>query len=151
MRPKTTKDILFVGLQFVLFFAFVIDVKIYTLPRLVPDFVFGICLALAIVIFVSSILKLNTNLSPFPSPKTHSKLITTGIFKYIRHPIYTALILGLLSWSLYKNSLFQLCVALALIILFYFKSKYEEQQLQHKFPNYKRYKQNTGRFLPKLF
>jgi len=49
MRPKTKKEILFVGLQFVLFIAFVIDIKLYTLPQLVPDFVLGICLALAIV------------------------------------------------------------------------------------------------------
>ncbi|NBC57151.1 MAG: DUF1295 domain-containing protein [Bacteroidetes bacterium] len=151
MRPKTKKDLLFVGLQFLLFFAFIIDVKFYTLPPVLPDFVLGICLALASVIFVLSILVLNTNLSPFPSPKTDSKLITHGIFKYVRHPIYTSIMLGLLSWSLYKNSFFQLCITLILIVLFYFKSKYEEAQLQHKFPNYKRYKQNTGRFLPKLF
>ncbi|RRO16421.1 methyltransferase family protein [Flavobacteriaceae bacterium 14752] len=149
MKPKSLKDIVFVGLQFLLLIAFIIDIQIYTLPDILPDFVYGFLSAIALAIFISSILKLNTNLSPFPSPKTNSKLITSGIFKYIRHPIYTALILGLLSWSLYKNSLFQLCTTLALIVLFYFKSKFEEQQLLKKFPRYKSYMKSSGRFLPK--
>lgn len=151
MRPKTKKDILFVGLQFILFIAFIIDVNIYKLPQLLPDFILGILLAIAIVIFVLSILELKTNLSPFPSPKTQSQLVKTGIFNFIRHPIYTSLILGLLSWSLYQHSLYQICISSILIILFYFKSVYEEQLLMQKFKDYHTYKQETGRFFPKLF
>ncbi len=150
MKPKNVKDIVYVGLQLLLLLLFIIDIPIYTLPNILPDFIYGFLSAIALAIFISSILKLNKNLSPYPSPKTHSKLITSGMFKYIRHPIYTALILGFLSWSLYKSSLFQLCVSLALIIVFYFKSKYEEQLLINKFEDYKSYKNNTGRFLPKL-
>lgn len=151
MRPKSKKDILFVGLQFLLFLAFIIDIQFYTLPVFLPDFIYGVLSAIALVIFVYSILELNKSLSPFPSPKENSKLVTTGIFKFIRHPIYSSLILGLLSWSLYKQSAYQLCILLILIVLFYFKSKYEESQLMHKFENYKAYKSTTGRFFPKLF
>lgn len=151
MKPKTTKDIVFVGLQFFLFLAFIVDVEVYTLPDLLPDFIYGVLLALAIGLFVLSILQLNTNLSPFPSPKTQSELITSGIFKFIRHPIYSSLIIGLVSWSLYQHSTYQLGISIILIVLFYFKSDYEERLLMQKFENYHSYKQKTGRFFPKLY
>lgn len=151
MRPKSLKDIVFVGLQFILLLAFIIDFQIYTLPEILPHFIYGIFSASALSILILSVFQLNTNLSPFPSPKSHSNLVTSGIFKYIRHPIYTGLLLGLLSWSLYKNSLFQLCITMVLMVLFYYKSKYEEKQLLKKFPEYKSYMSKTGRFLPRIF
>lgn len=151
MMSKTKKDILFVGIQVVLFLAFILEIEIYFLPQIVPDFILGLLLAIAIAIFVFSIFELKSNLSPFPSPKQKSNLVTSGIFKFIRHPIYTALILALLSWSLYQHSLYQICISIVLIGLFYFKSIYEEQLLAQKFEEYMTYKQNTGRFFPKLF
>lgn len=151
MLPKTNKDIIFVALQLVLFIAYIIDIKIYALPQVLPDAVYGFLTAGATAIFILSILQLNKNLSPFPSPKTNSELVENGIYKYIRHPIYTAIIFGLLVWSLYQNSLFQLLISISILILFYFKSKYEEQQLLKKFPEYKSYMSRTGRFLPRIF
>ncbi len=150
MKPKSKKDIVFVGLQFLLFLVFVIDFQVYTLPNILPDAICGIFSGLALGLLVLSIFQLNTNLSPFPSPKLDSRLVTSGIFKYVRHPIYTSLIIGLLSWSLYNNSMFQLFISLVLMVLFYYKSKYEEEELIKKFPDYKSYMNDTGRFFPKF-
>jgi len=150
MLPKTKKDIVFVGAQFLLFIAFILEFKIFILPELLPDFIAGLLMAISFSVFVMSLLQLNKNLSPFPSPKTDSSLVTHGIFKYIRHPIYTAIILGMFVWSLYQQSLYQLIISILILILFYFKSKYEEQLLCKKFDDYKDYMQKTGRFLPKI-
>lgn len=151
MIPKTKKDILFVGLQFLLFIGFVLDIELFELPKLLPDFISGILIAICISIFIISLLQLNKNLSPFPSPKINSQLVKNGIYKYIRHPIYTALFFGMLVWSLYQQSFYQLLISILILILFYFKSKYEEKLLCKKFEEYKHYMKNSGRFLPKLF
>lgn len=151
MKPKSLKDIVFVGLQLLLFVAFIIDIEVYHLPQILPDAIYGILSGLAVAIFILSISQLNKNLSPFPSPKTDSTLVTSGLFKYIRHPIYSSILLGLMVWSLYQHSLYQLIISVVLLILFYFKSKYEEQQLISKFKDYKVYMKQAGRFLPKIF
>jgi protein-S-isoprenylcysteine O-methyltransferase Ste14 len=39
-------------------------------------------------------------------------------------------------------------ITIALIVLFYFKSEYEESQLISKYRDYSEYKNNTGRFFP---
>lgn len=151
MIPKTKKDILFVGLQFLLFIGFVLDIELFDLPKLLPDFISGILIAICISIFIISLLQLNKNLSPFPSPKIDSQLVKNGIYKYIRHPIYTALFFGMLFWSLYQQSFYQLLISFSILILFYFKSKYEEKLLSEKFEDYKDYMKVSGRFLPKIF
>ena len=104
----------------------------------------GILLAMAII-------QLNTNLSPYPSPKSSASLVKTGLYKFIRHPIYTGIILLLSGYAFYDSSGFKLLVASLLTILFYFKSQYEEKKLSSHYNDYLEYKKTTGRFFPKFF
>jgi protein-S-isoprenylcysteine O-methyltransferase Ste14 len=100
------------------------------------------------IIITLALLQLNKNLSPFPTPKECSSLLQNGLYKYSRHPIYSGIILLFLGYSLYQNSGYKLLISLLLVILFYFKSNYEEQRLEQKFPDYKHYRSKTGRFFP---
>ena len=98
----------------------------------------------------SSILNLNENLSPFPSPKSNSSLISTGIYRYIRHPIYAGILLSMMGYALYLMSVFKLFITLVLWIVFYFKSNLEERLLQKSvLVEYKDYMEMTGRFFPR--
>ena len=151
MLPKTQKDIFFVSLQLLLFIAFIADFELKVLPIDLPSFYIGAFIGVGLIIFLLSIVQLGRNLSPFPSPKNNSELVTNGVFKYIRHPIYTSVFIGLVAWSLRQQSLYQLLISFLILVLFYFKSKYEEQLLLAKFPGYETYKQKTGRFFPKVF
>ena len=76
-----------------------------------------------------SILQMSTSLSPFPTPKKEGQLIDSGLFRSVRHPIYTGIILSTASWSVYSNNGWQLMVAGGLYLLFHFKSRYEEELL----------------------
>ncbi len=151
MKPQF-KDILFVSIQFLLFFLFLFNIKSMNLKLSAfaqlsgsMIFVFGM------IVCFFSILQLNRNLSPFPTPKRDGKLIQSGLYKYIRHPIYTGIILVTFGFSIYTASGFRLLISLLLLILFYFKSLYEEEKLIEFFDSYPEYKKKTGRFLPKLF
>lgn len=147
---KTWKDYLFVGIQFILFGMYAFDF----LPKFkLPPFVsyLGLIFAVAgFVMAVLSVLQLNKNLTVFPTPKTNSELITSGLYKFSRHPIYTGLILFTFGYAFFKLSLSKLAISFLLLILFYFKTKYEEMQLEVRFSNYKQYKQNVGRFFPRI-
>ena len=62
--------------------------RLFEVPEIhswVPIAVFAFGLSLMAL----AALQLNRNLSPFPSPKKKSRLITSGAYKYVRHPIYT--------------------------------------------------------------
>lgn len=85
-----------------------------------------------------------------PTPKTSANLVTTGVYGRIRHPIYTGVISGAFGLALFHGNLLLIVLAVALLIFFWVKSRYEDELLTQAYPNYTPYKQRAGRFLPKL-
>lgn len=146
-----TADITFVLIQFVLFFLYIFEIPQlhFTLSNWIANTGISVTV-LGMIIVLIAVLQLNKNLSPFPSPKSGSQLIQNGIYKYIRHPIYTGIILLFLGYGIYTSSGYRLLITLLLFILFIFKSRYEESKLMATFKNYSSYKKVTGRFLPKI-
>lgn len=125
------KDYIYVILQLLLFVAYILNVEMIAVFNNnnitfigVPIVVIGVLTALI------ALLQLNTNLSPFPTPKPNTTLIKNGVFKYIRHPIYSGIILITFGYGVYQNSLYKIIISILLFVLFYFKSSYEEKRLQ---------------------
>ncbi|MBT0606737.1 methyltransferase family protein [Aequorivita echinoideorum] len=146
--PKSSKDYLFVGIQLLLFAAYILKIRL--VPMNLPEWLRYsglVIVGLGVVLGLVALLQINTKLSPFPTPVANSTLITNGAFAIARHPIYTALISSGLGYALYRESLYKMLIVLLLSILFYFKSKYEEQLLLQKFPSYQNYKKRTRRFI----
>lgn len=149
---KSNWDYLYVGVQFVLFIAYILPTTALGFSTYeILNTIGLITLILGVLIGIISLLQLNKNLSPFPTPVSGGKLIQVGIYKYVRHPIYTGILLAFFGYGLHTGSGYKLIISLALLILFFFKSKYEEKKLKSIFVDYSMYKKRTGRFLPKLF
>lgn len=91
---------------------------------------------------------LGWNVTPMPNPRKDRALVTTGIFRYVRHPIYGGLLLMIAGTSLARFSFWGLLLCVPLVIFFLLKSFYEEQKLQKKFPHYGGYMATTKRFVP---
>lgn len=100
------------------------------------------------IILVLALLQLNKNVSPFPTPKDTADLIQNGLYALVRHHIYTGIIILFFGYGIYESSAFKLLITFFLWTLFYFKTQYEEFQLQRKFPEYNAYKSKVGRFFP---
>lgn len=77
------------------------------------------------------------------------KLVDTGIYHYIRHPIYTGDILLLIGLELALNSWLVLII-FALIPYIFLQAKAEESLLLDTFPDYYTYQKNTKMFIPYL-
>ena len=79
---------------------------------------------------------LGNNLSPFPKPIVNGKLITTGIYSLIRHPMYYSLLLVSFGFFITKLSFYHLCLTISLALIIKLKIILEEKYLNKKFKNY---------------
>lgn len=83
-----------------------------------------------------------------PAPTTDHALVTSGIYRWIRHPVYSA-VLGLaLGASLVLGSLPAAAATAILLLFFWAKSRHEDQRLAATYRNWDAWASRTGRFLP---
>src|SRR5687767_2023206 len=54
------------------------------------------------VLSAAAMIRLGPGLTPLPRPTEKARLITSGVYKFVRHPVYTGLILILTGISLYS-------------------------------------------------
>ena len=95
---------------------------------------------IAFIILLVAIKDLGRNLSPFPRPIKNSNLVTTGIYRFTRHPMYYSLIFISFGVFITKLSIYYLFLSTSLILIIKFKIALEEQYLNNKFKNYLFYK-----------
>lgn len=103
---------------------------------------------LAVLVLIISIYNLRRSLNIAPQPVIDGKFQNHGIYKYIRHPMYTAVFLIAFGIALNSGSYQKFGVVVLLFIFFRIKTQYEEGLLLEKYPGYKEYMKNTGRYLP---
>ncbi len=103
-----------------------------------------------IIIWARKVLGLNW--SPFAVIKENHELIKTGPYKYVRHPMYSGLLLlfiGAAVWFWHIAGLVFLCVS---IFVFWIKAKQEEKLLMEHFTeDYSDYKKHTKALIPFLW
>lgn len=149
---KSIMDYIFVGIQLVILVLYVFTPKmgIFSPSKLIT-IAGAFLIIIGLLVGIMAFMQLNTNLTPFPTPKVTAILLQTGVYSIVRHPIYSGLIYVMFGYSILNGDIGKLALSLAILILFYFKSIYEETLLTKFFPEYKKYKENTGRFFPNIF
>ena len=103
-------------------------------------FVGFLIIIIAFTILLVAIKDLGRNLSPFPRPIKNSKLVTKGIYRFTRHPMYYSLIFISFGVFIIKLSIYYLFLSIMLGLIIKFKIALEEQYLNNKFKNYLLYK-----------
>lgn len=79
-------------------------------------------------------------------------LVTSGIYKYIRHPLYSSLFL--LAWGIFfkSPSVFGMALAMAATLFLIATAKADEAEcIQFFGAEYQKYMEHTKRFIPFLF
>jgi protein-S-isoprenylcysteine O-methyltransferase Ste14 len=100
---------------------------------------------------VAGTIRLGRNLTPFPKPAAGVELVRTGIYRLMRHPLYTAVFCGSLGWALVWRSWPALGAALLLAPLFHAKARREERWLRQAFGEYAQYERQVRRFIPWVY
>ena len=95
---------------------------------------------ISFIILLVAIKELGKNLSPLPRPIKNSDLVTSGIYRFIRHPMYYSLIFISFGFFIIKLSIYYLFLSISLGLIIKFKIALEEQYLNKKFKNYLLYK-----------
>ena len=111
-------------------------IQVNTLSNLVGFLI----IIIAFIILLVAIKDLGRNLSPFPRPINNSNLVTTGIYRFTRHPMYYSLIFISFGVFITKLSIYYLFLSTSLSLIIKFKITLEEQYLNNKFKNYLLYK-----------
>lgn len=97
---------------------------------------------------------LKDNLSPWPVPADpqsgRGSLVKSGIYAYVRHPMYTGVLMGMTGLSIITDSVARLLLTCALYYVLDVKSEYEEEKLKEIYgSDYEIYKQEvSGKFFP---
>jgi len=105
---------------------------------------------IALVILIISGLLARAGLNTvFGKKREESHIITTGVFSFVRHPIYLASILFYLGFILLSLSLLSILMWIFIIIFYYLISRYEEKLLIKAFGSaYGEYMRKVRMFLP---
>lgn len=83
-----------------------------------------------------------------PTPKQGAQLVTTGIYQQVRHPIYTAVLIGILGAAMSHGAGVLYVLWLVFVGFFWAKSRYEEVLLRQTYADYVAYEARSHRFVP---
>ena len=108
-------------------------------------------IVLAAIIGVWGVCALGGSLTPYPTPKADAELVQSGIYRHLRHPLYSSMMLATLGWALLWQSAAALAVAVVLCAFLDVKARLEERLMQARFPEYAAYRGRTRRFLPWVY
>ncbi|MCH9742083.1 MAG: isoprenylcysteine carboxylmethyltransferase family protein [Proteobacteria bacterium] len=86
-----------------------------------------------------------------PDPRDNSDLVVQGPYRWIRHPMYAAILWVILPMVVSDTSMQRLAWLLVLVLTLILKLHYEEYLLNRRFGNYRAYQQRSYKLLPWIF
>lgn len=100
------------------------------------------------VILLVAAKNLKPSLKISPIPRENAPLISVGIYKYVRHPMYLSVILIGLSMAGYANSLLGWVFELLLILTLNVKASFEDALMLEAHPEALHFQLHTSKFIP---
>jgi protein-S-isoprenylcysteine O-methyltransferase Ste14 len=86
--------------------------------------------------------------TPSPLPSQKARLRTRGPYRWMRHPMYTGVIMLLAGAMLDRRSWLAAALWVALVGFLAFKAHWEEQRLVESYPGYADYREAVAAFVP---
>jgi len=122
-------------------------------PPYLPQSLFAIilfCFGLLLLLYALFSMSRNS-WSAHPQPSPHGTLTKKGPYKWIRHPMYTAVLVIGLVFLVSQPTLTRAVAWCLLLIVFYLKIVLEEKLLSSKYSDYRLYQQKTYRLIPGIW
>lgn len=104
--------------------------------------------ALLVVTSMMAFRRAGTTVDPF-HPEEASQLVTSGVFRYSRNPMYLSLLCVLIGWAVWLGSVYNIVLLLGFVAyITAFQIRPEEGVLSNKFGEaYDRYRQSARRWI----
>jgi protein-S-isoprenylcysteine O-methyltransferase Ste14 len=117
-------------------------------PRLVPGTAVpltagAVLWAVSLILMIAAFVSLGRSYHITPSPHGRAELVTSGVYRRLRHPMYTAGVGMCAGFFLLRPTLPVAVLSLALILFFLFKVVPAEKLLLARYPEYREYKAKT--------
>lgn len=96
-------------------------------------------------------LRLGAGITPSPVPTSLGQLQTTGLYRFMRHPIYTGVLTAVVGIALRSGSWLHVAIAALTFVYFDRKAAWEEDQLRDHYPDYGAYADRTKKFFPMIW
>ena len=132
--------------------AFSLLVLLSDLGRVIANPYLGALAGVGIVLLLVSRMMLGPrSYSPLSRPRESSVFRERGIYRYIRHPIYLALLTLGLAFLLASPTVPVTITYALLLMITNIRADLEEGLLEEKYPEYRAYKGRTKRYIPLVF
>ena len=111
----------------------------------------GLLMATGGVLLLAGLVKLGPGLTPLPYPKDGARLVETGPFALVRHPMYSGgLMLGV-GWALCVRGWLTVGYVVVLFLFLDLKSTREERWLAQRYPAYGDYQRRVRKLVPFVY
>ncbi len=86
-----------------------------------------------------------------PEPKVSGRLVTSGPYRFVRNPMYSAVLLFAAAEVVAYADAWKIACWIALALVLVAKAMLEERRLRALFPDYAEYARRVRRFIPGVF
>ena len=152
--PKEMRDLMIAGLSMVPVWAYMLTpyVDFAAIGLALPVRAVGLALALAATpVLAASHAALGASWSPFGDVPPADGLVTSGVYRWVRHPMYASFFLFNIGILLLSSNWFAVPGIFGMLWLYYARVDHEERMMLELFGDeYRGYARKTGRVVPGL-
>ncbi|MBZ5534726.1 MAG: isoprenylcysteine carboxylmethyltransferase family protein [Acidobacteriia bacterium] len=102
-------------------------------------------------LLLAGLVRLGPGLTPLPYPKEGARLVETGPFALVRHPMYSGGLVLALGWAVYVRGWLTVGYVVVLFLFLDRKSTREERWLTDRYPTYGDYQRRVRKLVPFIY